>query len=423
MRYCFGVMKIVFLQDDFPPTSFGGAGISAFELARAMHKAGHEVAVITTCRKQSEAGESEYEGLKVFRVATSYPSYLRAYVSLNNRSAVREVERLLKGLQPDVVHAHNIHQYLSYASLRAAKKYARAVVWTARDTMAITFGKLDTKQYLERLDPRVSWLDNLRQARKRYNPLRNFYIKRCLQQADIRTAISHALKEALERNGIAPVEVVYNGIELGDWKVDPVAIGEFKSRFGLEGKQVLLLSGRLSDQKGGMAALRALKQIVQRLPSAVLVVASAADEYIGLMQAQTRRLGLKDKVVFTGWLSRDEIKSAYAAADAVLMPSLYLDAFGRVNIEAMASNKPVVGTRYGGTPEIVEDGKTGYIIDPRDANEVAEKTLEFLRNPQKAQAFGQAGHERAQQRFSLEASARGYLECYRKALLEKPRSL
>ena len=80
-------MKILFLQDDFPPQSFGGAGISTYDLAHGMKKAGHEIFVVTTCRKESDAGELDYQGLKVFRIVNNYSGRWRAYLSLYNRKS------------------------------------------------------------------------------------------------------------------------------------------------------------------------------------------------------------------------------------------------------------------------------------------------------------------------------------------------
>ena len=87
-------MRIVFLSDDFPPQSFGGAGISTFELALGMKKKGHEVFVVTTCRKESEEGESEYQGLKIFRIQSDYHERWRAYRSLYNRRVILKLEKI-----------------------------------------------------------------------------------------------------------------------------------------------------------------------------------------------------------------------------------------------------------------------------------------------------------------------------------------
>ena len=382
-------MKIVFLQDDFPPQSFGGAGISTYELALGMKKAGHEVFVITTCRKEIDAGESEREGLKIHTIVNNYSDRWRAYVSLNNRPVVRQIERILEMIRPDVVHANNIHAYLSYKSLKVAKKYAKAVVLTARDSMLFSYDKLETKKYLNNFDPRVTWLDNLKQAGKRWNPFRNLFIRHYLNYVDKVFAISHSLKDALERNGIKNVGVIYNGIDVDEWNVSENAVKKFKEKYQLANKKIIFFNGRLSSAKGGNVVLKAIKNVSKEVPEAVLLVAG-----IGEVSA-------KDDVIFTGWLDREEIKVAYAASDVVLMPSICLDAFGRVNIEAMASKKPVVGTCYGGTPEIIEDGVTGYVVNPLQIDEFSAKIIDLLKNPEKAEKFGRAGRNRIQTVFNL----------------------
>src|SRR3990167_4766627 len=185
-------MKIVFLSDDFPPQSFGGAGISTYELALAMLEAGQDVSIITTCREKEEAGESEDKGLKIFKIASNYPGEWRAYVSLYNAPVVRKLEDILKRVKPDIVHANNIHHYLSYHSLKIAKKYAKVVI-TFRDAMSFSFGKLMTRKYLESLDAKVTWLDHLKQAKLRWNPFRNLIVKYYLGYVDQKFAVSYAL--------------------------------------------------------------------------------------------------------------------------------------------------------------------------------------------------------------------------------------
>src|SRR3989344_179355 len=99
-------MKVLFLSDDFPPVSFGGAGISTYELALGMKKAGHEVFVVTTCREEKDAGEFEYEGMKIFKIFSNYKGRWRAYLSLYNPPVVRQIREILKKISPDVVHAN-----------------------------------------------------------------------------------------------------------------------------------------------------------------------------------------------------------------------------------------------------------------------------------------------------------------------------
>ena len=393
-------MKILFLQDDFPPQSFGGAGISAYELALEMKKAGHEISVITTCRNQNEEGKTDYDGLTVFKIASNYSERWRWYLSLYNCGVVKKVEKILSELSPDVVHVHNIHTHLSYYSLKLAKRHARATVMTFRDVMAFSFAKLDTKKYLENQDVKVTWLDQIRQAGKRWNPFRNIIIRHYLKYADRKFAISYALKDALAQNGINDVEVIYNGINVSEWKASDEEVKDFKKKHQLENKKVIFFNGRLSPAKGSEQALEAVRLVRKEFSEAVLLVAG------------TGNMEPREGLIFTGWLDREEIKLVYTASDLVLMPSVCFDAFGRVNIEAMASKKPIIGTRFGGTPEIVEDGQTGYIVNPLYPEQIAEKTLILLKNPERAKQFGQVGYARAQKCFNLHDKAIEYQSIY-----------
>lgn len=372
-------MKIVFLSDDFPPQSFGGAGISTCDLALGMKKAGQEVSIITTCRKKEEAGEFDYRGLKVFKIASDYPGKWRAYVSLYNILVVWELENILKRVKPDIVHANNIHHYLSYHSLKIAKKYAKVVI-TFRDVMSFSFGKLMTEKYLKNFDAHLTWPDHLMQAKKRWNPLRNIIIKYYLGYVDKKFAVSHALKIALEQNGIHDVEVIHTGIDLS----------EYPTSFDKHNKKIIFFAGRLSDAKGAKVVEEAMQTISTEVPDVELRLAGTGGK----------------------WLDREGMRAAYAATNVVIVPSLCFDALPRTVLEASASGRPVIGTPYGGAKEVIVDGVTGYIVDPFKIDELAEKIIDLLKNSEKAEKFGKAGRERVKAAFNLDEKIKSILACY-----------
>ncbi|MDD2654849.1 MAG: glycosyltransferase family 4 protein [Candidatus Omnitrophica bacterium] len=384
-------MKILILADEFPPQSFGGAGISTFDLSRGLVRAGQQVVVVTTCQKKNEEREFESAGMKIFRIFTDFHERWEPYLSLYNPKTVGKVREIIKEINPDIIHAHNIHSFLSYYCLKIAKKSGKPVFLTARDTMLFTYGKLATKRYLGKLDPRVSWVDNLRESQKRYNPFRNIIIRHYLKYVDKIFAISDSLKQALELNKIKNVEVIYNGIDVDEWQMGSKIAGGFKD------KEIVFFAGRISNLKGAELINQAMDLVKKDVPEAVLLVAG------------TRGVG---------WLAGDNLKAAYYAADIVVIPSVYLDPFNRTNIEAMACKKPVVGTCFGGTPEIVKDGVTGYIVNPLNVGLMAQKITDLLKNPTKAKQFGEAGYERVKKDFSLEKCVQKNLDWYQKYLRE-----
>jgi glycosyltransferase involved in cell wall biosynthesis len=412
-------MKILFLSDDFPPESFGGAGIVAFNIAKKLKSLGNDISVITVVSDKTKEGIVEYEGIKVFKIHSSYHERWRGYLSLYNPFAVRKVEKIISQEKPDVVHAHNIHYYLSYYSLKLANKYSKAVFLTAHDAMSYAYGKvLD--------ESKISFFKLWKSNRLRFNPFRNILIKIFLNKyVDKIFSVSESLKRALVNNGIKNVEVIHNGIDCSDWKgASNNEVKDFRELLGiLPNKKVILFGGRLSGMKGGNAVIDAFNIIVKKAPETVLLIAGTKNEYAEKMLDYAKELGIEKNIIFTGWLSRDKMKLVFDASDVVVVASLYLDPFNLINLEAMASKKPVIGTCFGGAPEIVQDGVTGYIVNPFDVETMAVKIIDLLKNPQKARQFGEAGYERAKKHFSLDSQIAKTLAWYQKMLDDKEKSL
>jgi glycosyltransferase involved in cell wall biosynthesis len=407
-------MKIVFLSDDFPPTSYGGAGISTFDLARGMNDAGHEVSVITTCRNKTDAGESEYEGLRVYKIASNYAPRWRAFVSLNNRPVVREVEKIFASIKPDVVHVNNVHFYLSYKCIKVAKKYARKVVFTARDVMAFSYGKLATKQYLEHGDYRTTLLDRFRQSKKRWNPFLNICVRKYLAHADVRVAVSGALKDALVQNGINNVQVIHTGLRPSEWEVSEDERSFFIHEHGLLDKKIIFFGGRLRGIKGALQVLDALKKVKTEFTEAVLLVVGENDDYTEEIKKEAEMRGMSDVLIFTGWLDRSKVKYALASSDVVLVPTISFDAFPRIVLEAMAVGRPVVGTCFGGAQELIREGETGYVVNPLHPEEIADRVNKIFAEKGHAELLGKNGKERLQKDFNLENKVKEYIVVYEK---------
>ena len=403
-------MKILFLSDDFPPQSFGGAGIVAYNLAKGIQSKGHEVFVITTVRSKPEEGKTKLDGLTVFRIYTNHHERWRAWVSMYNPQTVSKVRKIIQETKPDIVHAHNIHSYLSYPCLGVAKKYSKAVFLTAHDVMLIHYGKLMPKN--GNVFYRVNIIDQIKEAEKRYNPFRNIIIRHYLKSVDKIFAVSNAVKKILEINGIKNIETVYNGIDADEWKVKLEVIEKFKKEYDLQNKKIILFSGRLSKAKGGEVALKIIKKISESVKDVILLIAGRKDFYTEKMKKIINKNNISDKVIFTGWLNSNNMKIAVSSSDVCIAPSIYLDPFPTVNLEAMAAKKPVIGTYFGGTPEIVVNGKTGYIVDPHNTEDMMQKITDLLKNSQKAKQFGEAGHERVKELFSVERQVEQVLKWY-----------
>jgi len=423
-------MKILILSDSFPPESKGGADRVAFNLVNGFLKNGHQVFVITTSRSRYTQMELASQDTQIYadktikeQICRIYVSHYRerwrAYLSLYNPWAIKQVEKIIKEIKPDIVNAHNIHYYLSYYCLKIANKYSKAVFLTAHDVMLFHYGKLTEfmldhpELYKEssgipKFNYKVTPFQQIKRFKKRYNPFRNIIIRHYLKYVKKIFAVSYALKNALEQNKIKNIKVIYNGINVNEWKVSENEIEKFKQKYNLFNKKIVFFGGRLSALKGGERILMSMKEVVKRVPESVLLVVGRKEKYAQKMLDLAKTKGIS--LILTGWIEEKELKSAYHSSDLVVVPSIYLDPFPTINLEAMACKKPVIGSCFGGTKEVIVDNKTGYIVNPFNSQEMAYKIIDLLKNPQKAKKFGENGYKIAKQKFSLEKQVNEYLK-------------
>ncbi len=221
--------------------------------------------------------------------------------------------------------------------------------------------------------------------------------------ADVHIAISAGLARYLagsEGFDEASFEIVHYGIESG--AAPPP----------LPGVPGLAIVGRLIPIKGHEVLLRALATVRNDVPEATLDVAGD-----GPLQEELRetagRLGLDDAVSFLGRVA--PVASVFERAQVVVVPS-FGEGFGMVALEAMERGRPVIASAVGGLPEIVDDGRTGVLVSPGDADALATAIRELVRDPARAEAFGRAGRERSVEQFSQERCTDRIEELYRSAL-------
>jgi type III pantothenate kinase len=134
------------------------------------------------------------------------------------------------------------------------------------------------------------------------------------------------------------------------------------------------------------------------------------------MQALAGSLGMRGALVAAGWLSGEELAAAYRLADVVASPSLCFESFGLVNLEAMLAARPVVASFWGGPSDVVEEGVTGFLVNPLHVTVLAERLRRVLLDPALAARLGAAGRARAVARFGVGAQVDATLRVYEELL-------
>ncbi|XWX03402.1 glycosyltransferase family 4 protein [Aggregatilineales bacterium SYSU G02658] len=406
-------MHIALLSDRIPPENRGGAGEIVWRLAQGLQRAGHAVTIIAAT--DGPPFDELREGIPTYHLHSRYPDRWQAYLSLYNPQTIAPLRRLLTNLKPDVVHAHNIHRDLSYHSLALARQLGIRTVFTSHDVMPFAYGKISyfVQPHTCALPPqgyRLPPFYNLRKNRLRYNPVRNLWIRRVLAQCDARIAVSHALARAHAENGLSHFSVVHNGIDVVSWRVDAADITALQAQLQIEGRQVILFGGRMTNAKGTQQLLQALARVFPRVPRALLLVAGT--QPIEEQVPPALLDPVRDFVRSAGWLAGRALAAAYRMARLVVTPSVIFDSFPTMNLEAMACGVPVVTTCFGGAQEAVIDGQTGFVVNPFNIDALAEAIERLLTDDALAARMGAAGLARAQQHFSIEEFVRLMLQHY-----------
>lgn len=418
-------MNILVLSDHFPPDTSGGAAQIALIQCRALQRLGHDVQVLSVRTDRTATTDVEVEGVPVHRLHIRYPLRWRAYLSLNNPVAVRAVRGFLAARSFDIVHAHNIHTYLTYHSLRLARRRGLPVVLTAHDVMTAAYQKFDSyidpdwRDCPEAVDYRVTPWSQIKLQRFRYFPLRNAIIRRYVgRYVDAVVSPSDELIKFLHVNHVVAGRMVtiHNGIDSSRFTARTNQMAAFRRAQNLKGRQLILFAGRVNGPKGGAQILAALPRIVERVPQAGLLILAPPGGYGEWMLDRAAEMGVREHIHFAGWLGGDDLAAAYSAADVCAIPSVCFDNFPTVALEAGAAGLPVVATCFGGAKEIVMDGETGYILNPYNTDLLAERIVRLLSDERLRRRMGEAARQRVRQHFDWLNQAARLVELYREVL-------
>jgi glycosyltransferase involved in cell wall biosynthesis len=216
-------------------------------------------------------------------------------------------------------------------------------------------------------------------------------------------------------------------LELAPYGVDPEAFRpdektalRVRAKLGLDPEHVTVLGiGRFIGVKGFEYLVDAVARARESAPSIRLVLVGDG-ALSGELRARAARNGLGDEAIFAGMVSPADVPGYVAAADLVAVPSVhyegYVDGLPNVALEAMGAGKPLVATRVGGLPQVVDDGTTGLLVPERDAEALARAILRLAGDAELRRRMGEAARTRVEEGLTWDAVARRFERLYRDVL-------
>ena len=310
----------------------------------------------------------------------------------DDATAVTALAAYLARVRPDVVHTHMY----------------RADVIAAKAVLAMTSAGHE-RPYL------VSTVHS-----SRVRSLDDRETLRCLtSEIDQLIAVSKSIvaKIADERPGLAPVRLIYNGVDLSRYD-DQEPNCELREQFGMEpGSQVVGVVARLEPEKGHQTLIDAWPHVLRSVPDAYLMVVGEGSMRDSLEHRAAANL-VAHRVLFTG--RRDDVPAVTATFDVAVLPS-HREAQGLSILEAMALSRPVVASAVGGIPEMIEHGRTGLLVPPRNPEALASSIVRLLTDHPYADTLGRAGRDLVHERFCVELMVRAVETIYDESVADERR--
>jgi glycosyltransferase involved in cell wall biosynthesis len=213
-------------------------------------------------------------------------------------------------------------------------------------------------------------------------------------------AVSESIRNTLVGQGMPAQKVVtvYNSVDPDALRRTTIEPAVLRAEWGVPAGAVLVgMVGRLAWEKGVPDFLAALAKLPPDANVYGVIVGDGPDA--AELRARADALGLSGRLTFAGF--RSDPNNALNALDVHVLASVWQEPCATVVLEAMSLGKPVVGTRAGGTPELIADGETGVVVRPRDPVALAAAQLSHARDPARRAAMGEAGRRQVAERFTL----------------------
>ncbi|MCP8321668.1 MAG: glycosyltransferase [archaeon] len=345
-------MKIAFFSDTYLPNR-DGVVTSILILRKALEERGHEVFIFCSGSRRAKKRNMDdhvfYYASIPFR---PYPDYKIAFFPFLLK---RKVEKL--GIQ--LVHSHGLAT-TGWAAVYAARSLNLPIITTFHTLIPEAVHYIAKGNRMGRFVKRIAWS----------------YVKFYLKRSNAIIVPGNVIKDILIKHGVEKdIYLIPNGIDVN--RFNPDINGEpIRDLLGIKDEHLVLYIGRIAKEKNLDVLIKAVPKVLKNLPHCKFVVAGigpAADYYKNMVLESN----LKESIIFQGYIEDENLAYYYAGSDIFVFPSKF-ETQGLTALEAMACGKPVVGADFLAIKDIVKNGYNGYLFDPDDPDDCAEKIIKTI---------------------------------------------
>ena len=408
-------MHITILTNEYPPNTYGGAGVHVEYLTRelaALEGGTHEVQVLSFGQQRVTEGNLKVHGVEVPAELPVQDARHRKFMD----TMARDLEMAGRVADTDIVHCHTWYSHLA-GCLAKQLAGAKLVVTT------------------HSLEPHRPW--KVEQLGTAYHA--SSWVERtAYENADGVIAVSSSMATDVQSLYDVPadrVRRIYNGIDLQQYQ--PTLDVSVLAKHDIDPEEpFVLFVGRITRQKGILHLVNAIQHLEPGTQVVLCAGAPDTEEIANEMEtlvAEARKAGSHRIIWIDEMLPKDEVITLYSHAAVFCCPSVY-EPFGIINLEAMACKTPVVASAVGGIPEVVVPDETGLLVsfdpvgsgdfEPADpegfSRALADGLNALLTNPARREQMAEASRQRVEEHFSWTHIAEHTLDFYRDLLAGTP---
>jgi len=396
------MVKVCFLSPEYLPLA-GGTGAYVYYLSNELMKLGNLASIVTGYNESRDVRINEQH--QIFFIKSIKAPVIKSF--LFAAAASRKLNQLRNSFPVDITHV-NLPLVPSFA---VPNGFGKTLVSTVHSTWKGEAEAIKDEPY-GRLNSNEKFMVS-------FNWLLRFFEERMLERSNMIIAVSDfTRRELLQYYKVkeAKIRVIHNGVDVDKFKP---AADKLKAKkelgFNPEDKAILSV-GRLYARKGLFTLIESMALVTRKFKNAKFIIAGKglSNEMKKLVNYATK-IGVKDKIVFTGYFPDKKLPKLYQAADIFAFSTFYENLPFAV-LEALSTALPVVTTTVGGIPEMIDSGKNGFLVQPSNSRELAERILYFLEHPAAASEMGLLARKIIEKHFDWRLIVKKVVKVYNEVL-------
>jgi glycosyltransferase involved in cell wall biosynthesis len=396
------MVKVCFISPEYLPLS-GGTGAYVYYLSNELVKLGNSASIVTGYNQSRDVKINERH--HIFFIKSLKAPIIKSFQFA--AAASRKLNNIRESFPVDIAHV-NLPLVPSFA---VPSNFGRTLVSTVHSTWRGEAEAIKGEPY-SRLNSNEKFMVS-------FNWFLRIFEEKMLERSNRIIAVSDfTRRELLQYCKIKEdkIRVIHNGVDVNKFKP---ATDKLKARveLGFDPENKLILSvGRLYARKGLFTLIESMALVTRKLENVRFVIAGKglSNEMKKLVRYATK-LGVKDNLVFTGYFPDKKLPELYRAADIFAFSTFYENLPFAV-LEALSTGLPVVTTNVGGIPEMIDDGKNGFLVEPTNSRELADRIMYYLEHPTMASEMGLLARETIEKHFDWRLIVKKVVKVYDEAL-------